>query len=461
MSVEGKLHVVVLAAGKGTRMRSTKPKVLHTLAGQPMLAHVLNTAKQLMPASLNVVVGFKADEVRAAFADLSINWITQSEQLGTGHAVKCAVDQLHADANDKVLVLLGDVPLIDVSSLRNLIEQSQHSPVALLTSRAENPDGYGRIVRDQAGEVVAIVEQKDADAATLAIKEVNTGIMLLAFAHLKDWLAQLRPQNAQGELYLTDVIAMARDEGLPIVAEVADAHWRTVGVNDLTALSDCEQQYQLQQARALQRQGVQVVDPWRFTVRGLLAAEPDVFIDVGCIFEGEVVLESGAQIGPYCYLRNCVVGSQTQVAAYSHLDGARIGSKAIVGPYARLRPGSRLSAGCKVGNFVEIKNASLASGAKVNHLSYVGDAVVGQGSNLGAGTITCNYDGANKHRTSIGENVFVGSAVQLVAPVSVGDGATIAAGSTITEDVAAGSLSLARSRQVEKRGWKRPDKQND
>lgn len=451
-------HIVILAAGKGTRMRSDKPKVLHTLAGQPLLAHVLATAKALKPASLNVVVGFKAEQVKAQVNDASVNWIIQPEQNGTGDAVACALAQMDVAAHDRILVLLGDVPLIDTETLSGLLELNPQAAVSLLTSVVEQPEGYGRIVRDVDGQVQAIVEQKDADAQTRAIKEVNTGIMLLKAEALLRWLPQLTPKNAQGELYLTDVIAMARADGLTVAAHIADAHWRTQGINDLVALSECERHYQIAQARALQRAGVQVIDPNRFSVRGQLQVQTDVMIDVGCVFEGTVVLESGVQIEPYCVLRDCVVGAGGRVCAYSHLEGATLGAGVQVGPYARLRPGTVLEAQAKVGNFVEIKNARLGERAKANHLSYVGDATIGADSNLGAGTITCNYDGANKHHTQVGAGVFVGSAVQLVAPVQVGENATIGAGSTITRNVSADTLAVARTRQKEISGWQRPVK---
>lgn len=456
----GELHVVVLAAGKGTRMRSARPKVLHEIGGRTMLSHCLETARALSPASIRVVIGHQGDAVRGSVADSDIEWVWQDQQNGTGHAVALGVDGLDASDEARVLVLYADVPLLEATTLQQLID-APAAAVALLTVQMDHPHGYGRIIRDASGAVLRIVEQKDASEAEKQVQEVNTGILMARFADLKRWLGSLDRGNAQGELYLTDVIEMASGEGKPVRAVVADDVWSVTGINDRLALARLERVYQSRLAERLAFSGTTLVDLHRIDIRGSLTCGQDVEIDVGCVFEGEVWLGDNVRVGPHCVLRDCEVAEGATIAAFSHLEGATLGHANHVGPYARLRPGTCLEAGAKVGNFVEIKASRLGPGSKVNHLSYVGDSQVGADCNLGAGTITCNYDGANKHRTTLGDRVFVGSSTQLVAPVTVGDDATIAAGSTITRNVSQGALAIARSRQVERSDWRRPRKKTD
>ena len=450
------LGIVVLAAGQGSRMKSDRPKVLHPLAGRPLLAHVLDTARALDPARLVVVHGHGGEQVKAAFPDPDLHWVEQREQLGTGHAVQQALPAL--EGLDKVLVLYGDVPLIRPASLRGLIEGTE-SDLGLMTVTLDDPRGYGRIVRDAAGNVLRIVEEKDADEHERAIREINTGIMLLGVARLRHWLAALRPENAQGEYYLTDVIAMAVHEGVAIhVAQPADPV-EAEGVNTRAQLAALERVYQRWQAEALMEAGVTLLDPARLDVRGEVETGRDVTLDVNVILEGRVKLGDGVQVGAGSVLRNVTVAAGTTILEHCVLEDAEIGPDCRIGPFSRIRPGTRLVGGAHVGNFVEIKNSEIGHGSKVNHLSYVGDTTMGGGVNIGAGTITCNYDGANKHRTLIGNEAFIGSNTALVAPVSVGDGATIGAGSVIVKEAPAGELTLARARQVTIPGWKRPVKQ--
>ena len=447
------MNIVILAAGKGTRMRSDLPKVLHPLAGVPLLGHVLERARELAPRRIVVVYGHGGEAVRAAIPGEDITWVVQSPQRGTGHAVMQAAPHLLDD--HPTLVLYGDVPLIGLETLRGLVAQAQGEALALLTVVLRDPAGYGRIVRN-AGRIVSIVEHKDADAKTLAITEVNTGILVAPTAALRRWLAGLTDGNAQKEYYLTDIVAAAVAEGVAVrsahPAEVAE----TLGVNSRAQLAELERLVQRRRAEALMEAGVTLADPSRVDIRGTLECAQDVFIDIGCVFEGTVRLGRGVSIGPHCVVRDSELGSDTQVLAFSHLDGARAGERARIGPYARLRPGTELAADTHVGNFVEIKASRLGAGSKANHLAYVGDAEVGERVNIGAGTITCNYDGANKHRTVIEDDAFIGSDTQLVAPVRVGRGATLGAGTTLTRDAPAGQLTVSRTRQSTVAGWQRP-----
>ncbi len=450
------LDIVILAAGQGTRMRSALPKVLHEVAGKSMLGHVIDTARALAPRKIHVVIGHGAEQVRQRLAAEDIHFVLQAEQLGTGHAVAQAMPQVDAD---KVLILYGDVPLTRVETLAALLQQVNEQQLGLLTVQLADPSGYGRIIRDAAGEVQAIVEHKDASEAQRAIREGNTGILAVPGKRLGEWLGRLSNSNAQGEYYLTDVIAMAVTDGLRVATETAAEEMEVLGANDRLQLAQLERYYQWRAARQLMAQGVTLRDPARFDVRGEVQAGRDVLIDVNVILEGKVLIEDGVQIGANCVIKDSILRRGAQVKANSHLDGAELGEGADCGPFARLRPGSRLGAGAHVGNFVELKNAVLGAGAKAGHLSYLGDAEVGARSNIGAGTITCNYDGANKHRTVMGEDVFIGSNTALVAPISLGDGATTGAGSVVTSDVPEQGLAVARARQRVIESWKRPQKQ--
>ncbi|MEL7613511.1 bifunctional UDP-N-acetylglucosamine diphosphorylase/glucosamine-1-phosphate N-acetyltransferase GlmU [Vreelandella titanicae] len=449
------LDIVILAAGKGTRMRSQIPKVLHPLAGKPMVQHVLDTASGLQPDRTHVVIGHGADQLREVLAEKPVKFAVQAEQKGTGHAVAQALEQL---GSGKVLILYGDVPLLQRESLSELLAHVDEQHMGLLTVTLADPTGYGRIVRDDAGEAVAIVEQKDASSAELAITECNTGIMAMTSAQLKRWLPQLSAENAQGEYYLTDVIAMAAAEGIKVCTAQPASAVEVEGVNNRAQMARLERVYQRQLANKLMAQGVALADPERLDVRGRLTCGHDVFIDVGCVFEGEVELGEGVRIGPYCVIKNSTIGAESVIEPHSVIDGTVAAGLNQVGPFARLRPGTRLAVKAKVGNFVETKNADVGEGSKINHLSYVGDARLGRDVNVGAGTITCNYDGANKHHTDIGDNAFIGSNTALVAPVSVGKGATIGAGSTIAKDVTDYALAVTRGRQLEKIDWLRPSK---
>lgn len=450
------LEIAVLAAGKGTRMRSERPKVLHDLAGRPLLHYVLETARALGPRRIHVVYGHGGDQVRERCPGDDVHWVLQAEQRGTGHALQQALAAIPDAAT--VLVLYGDVPLIRRETLQTLVEMAGGANVSLLTVTLDEPAGYGRIVRDRDGRIERIVERKDASAAELAITEVNTGFLAAPAARLKDWIARLTNANAQGEYYLTDIIGMAVGEGLDIVAHRPSDTWETLGVNSKTELAQLERVHQHNQARALMEQGATVRDPARLDVRGTVAVGRDVEIDVNVVLEGRVVLGDGARIGPNCYLRDVEVGAGTVVLPQCVLEEATIGDGCRIGPFARLRPGTRLANHAHVGNFVEIKNAVVGESAKINHLTYVGDAQIGRDVNIGAGTITCNYDGANKHRTVIQDNAFIGSNTALVAPVTIGAGATIGAGSVITRDAPPGELTLSRAEQKTRSGWKRPTK---
>lgn len=449
------LDIVILAAGQGTRMRSALPKVLHPVAGRSMLGHVIHSARQLSPVGIHVVIGHGAEQVRDAFADEDIQFVVQAEQLGTGHAVAQAQQGL---ASATTLVLYGDVPLIQVETLRALLEKATENQVALLTVELADPTGYGRIIRDSQGKVTAIVEHKDATVAQRAVREGNTGILALPTALLAGWMSRLSNNNVQGEYYLTDVIAMAVADGLEVVTHSAAQAMEVQGANDRRQLAQLERFYQLREAERLMADGVTLRDPSRLDIRGDVIVGQDVTLDVNVVLEGRVVIEDNVQIGANVVIRDSVIKRGAIIKAFTHLEGAIVGEGADAGPFARLRPGTVLDEKAHVGNFVELKNAHMGPGAKAGHLSYLGDATIGARANIGAGTITCNYDGANKFRTVLGEDVFIGSNNALVAPVSVGNGATTAAGSTITTDVPERQLGVARARQRNIEGWKRPEK---
>ena len=449
------LSVVILAAGKGTRMYSDLPKVLHPIAGKPMVKHVIDTVKHLNARQINLIYGHGADLLKERLADEPVNWVFQAEQLGTGHAMQQAAPFFADDEN--IMMLYGDTPLIQQSTLERLIAQKPENGIALLTVKLENPTGYGRIIREN-GSVVAIVEQKDASAEQLKIQEINTGVMVASGASFKKWLGNLNNNNAQGEYYITDVIAMANEDGFQVQAVQADEFMEVEGVNNRLQLAALERFYQKKQAEKLLLAGVTLIDPSRFDVRGTVEHGKDVSIDVNVILEGNVKLGNNVKIGAGCVLKNVTVGDNVEIKPYSVLEDAVIGEKSAIGPFSRLRPGTQLAEGAHVGNFVEIKNAQVGKGSKVNHLTYVGDAEVGSNVNIGAGVITCNYDGANKFKTIIGDDVFVGSDSQLVAPVEIANGATIGAGSTITKNVSEGELVITRVAQKHIQGWQRPTK---
>jgi bifunctional UDP-N-acetylglucosamine pyrophosphorylase/glucosamine-1-phosphate N-acetyltransferase len=439
-------------------MRSRLPKVLQPLAGRPMLAHVLDTARALGAEAIHVVYGHGGDEVRAAFTDAALNWHEQAEQLGTGHAVGQALPAI-PDAH-RVLVLCGDVPLIRAAALEGLVHAADPDALALLTAELDDPAGYGRIQRGIDGSVTACIEHADADDDQRRISEINTGLMAAPASSLRRWIAQLDTGNAQGEYYLTDVVALAVAENAPVVGVVIDDAAEALGINDKRQLAAAERTLQRRLAGELLDAGVTLIDPERIDIRGRLEAGTDVVIDVNAIFVGDVALGDGCRIGPNVIVRESRLGPGTVVHANSVIVESVTGTGCDVGPFARLRPGTRLADGVRIGNFVEIKNSEIGAGSKANHLSYVGDATVGASVNIGAGTITCNYDGANKHRTTIGDNVAVGANVSLIAPLQIGAGATIGAGSTLTRDVSAGELSVARARQTAVPGWQRPVKKS-
>lgn len=449
------LDIVILAAGKGTRMYSDLPKVLHQLAGKTLLQHVVDRAQALDPAQICVVYGYGGALVPQAIDDPSLRMVRQEPQLGTGHALQQALPFL--DPGHVTLVLYGDVPLIGAETLLSLVQNALPGKVGLLTLTLADPHGYGRIVREH-GKVMRIVEQKDATALEMEIGEVNTGIVVLPNQFLPAWLGALKNSNAQGEYYLTDVIGLAVQQGVEVITSQPNAPWEVLGVNSKAQLAHLERLYQHNQAQALLERGVTLLDPKRIDIRGALACGRDVVIDVNCIFEGEVVLGDGVRVGANCILRDVKVAAGTRIDAFSHLEQAEIGTDCRVGPFARLRPGTSLADEVHIGNFVELKNSQVGFNSKINHLSYVGDSTVGAKVNIGAGTITCNYDGANKYRTVIGDGAFIGSNTQLVAPVLVGKGATIGAGSTITKDAPEGELTLSRAKQITISGWKRPVK---
>ena len=450
------MNVVILAAGMGKRMQSDLPKVLHALAGKPLLSHVIDTARQLSPSRCCVVYGHGGDKVPTQLAADDLQFVLQEPQLGTGHAVMQAVSKLNED--QPTLVLYGDVPLTTVATLRTLTAKAGNDKLAILTIPMDDPTGYGRIVREQ-NKIIRIVEQKDATDLERQIREVNTGIMVAPTRQLKDWLSRLSNHNAQGEYYLTDIIALAVNDNVIIESAQPSHAWETLGVNSKVQLAELERIHQLNLAHQLLEQGVTLADPARIDIRGELHCGRDVSIDVGCVFEGQVYIGQGVSIGAYCVIKNSRIADNANIKPFTHIDEASVGSDSQIGPYARLRPGTTLGSDVHVGNFVEIKNSEFGAHSKANHLAYVGDTTVGSRVNIGAGTITCNYDGANKHRTVIEDDAFIGSDTQLVAPVTVGKGATIGAGTTLTKDAPPDSLTVSRARQTTIAGWQRPVKQ--
>ena len=450
------LSIVILAAGKGTRMRSDLPKVLHRLAGRPLLWHVLQTAQEFTDACIHVVIGHRADEVRASFPEADVDWINQDQQLGTGHAVAQAMPGI--PDGDTVLVMYGDMPLIRQPTLASLCAIAEQGFVGLLTAELDDPTGYGRILHHADGSISGSVEEKDASAAERSIKEVNTGFVAAPAAKLRRWIDMLENNNAQGEYYLTDIIGRAVTDGVSVRGLTTDSVDEVLGINDRLQLARQEQYFRQRCATDCMRDGVTLIDPLRFDLRGSLAAGEDVIIDINAVLEGEISLGNRVSIGPNVVLRNVEIGDDTTILANCVIEEAVIGKAACIGPFARIRPEVQLADKTRVGNFVELKKSTVDTGSKINHLSYIGDTSVGSQVNIGAGTITCNYDGANKHRTVIGDRAFIGSDTQLIAPVEVGADATIGAGSTITRDTPAGELTLSRSEQKTRKGWQRPVK---
>lgn len=459
------LDIVILAAGKGTRMKSDLAKVLHPIGGQSMLSHVIATAKQLGNHPIHIITGHGADQVKASLQQdraikrtslTEFNYIQQTQQLGTGHAVQQALSSLNDDSI--TLILYGDVPLTGLETLEGLVKKVNKNTLGLLTVTLANPTGYGRIVRNADNEVTAIVEQKDASLEELAVQEVNTGIIAVHSCHLKKWLPLLSNDNAQGEYYLTDIISMAVADGMGVETDQPQAEWEVIGINNRQQQAELERIFQANQASQQMQNGVTLLDPARFDCRGNLECGSDVVIDVNCVFEGDNKLGDGVTIGPNCIIKNTTIGSNSEIKANSILEDSILASSCTVGPFARLRPGTELAKEAKIGNFVETKKAIIGEGSKINHLSYVGDAILGKEVNIGAGTITCNYDGVNKHQTTIGDKVFVGSNTALVAPVILGDGSTIGAGSTINKNVENETLALTRSPQKTLKDWRRPTK---
>ncbi|HGO5816321.1 TPA: bifunctional UDP-N-acetylglucosamine diphosphorylase/glucosamine-1-phosphate N-acetyltransferase GlmU [Mannheimia haemolytica] len=449
------LSVVILAAGKGTRMYSDLPKVLHPVAGKPMVKHVIDTAKQLDAQQIHLIYGHGADLLKARLSEEPVNWVFQAEQLGTGHAMQQAAPFFADDEN--IVMLYGDAPLITKATLERLIAAKPENGIALLTVELENPTGYGRIIREN-GSVVAIVEQKDANEAQLKVKEVNTGVMVASGASFKKWLKNLNNNNAQGEYYITDVIAMANQEGFKVQAVQATEFMEVEGANNRLQLAALERFYQKREAEKLLLAGVTIIDPSRFDLRGTVTHGKDVQIDVNVILEGEIKLGNNVKIGAGCVLKNCEIGDNVEIKPYSVIEDSIVGAKSAIGPFSRLRPGAELAEETHIGNFVEIKKATIGKGSKVNHLTYVGDAEIGKECNIGAGVITCNYDGANKFKTIIGDNVFVGSDSQLIAPVTIASGSTIGAGATVTKDITENELVISRVPQRHIQGWQRPTK---
>ncbi|MES2604493.1 MAG: bifunctional UDP-N-acetylglucosamine diphosphorylase/glucosamine-1-phosphate N-acetyltransferase GlmU [Pseudomonadota bacterium] len=450
------INVVVLAAGKGTRMYSSQPKVLHKLAGRSLLQHVIDTATQLSAATTQIVIGHGADQVRQAVGDQKVNFVLQEQQLGTAHAVHQALPHLEQDAI--ALVLYGDVPLVQAETLQKLLLATDANSMAVLTCNVANPAGLGRIVRDASGNISAIVEDKDANTVQKAIREINTGMMAIPVQRLHQWLPRIKTNNAQGEYYLTDIVQLALADGCQVLTSICEDEQETAGINNRLQLAELERHYQQREAKKLLLKGVTLRDPARFDLRGKVTVAQDVEIDINVILEGAVSLGNNVKIGANCSLKNCTVGDGTEISANSVLEDAVIGKDCSIGPFARIRPGTELADEAKVGNFCEIKKSKIGRHSKVNHLSYVGDSQLGNDVNIGAGTITCNYDGVNKFKTIIGDNVFIGSNSALVAPVTVASGATVGAGSVITKDVAEKQLALARGRQSNIDGWQRPQK---
>ncbi len=455
--MRSKLHIVILAAGVGKRMKSSLPKVLHKLAGKPMLAHVLEAAQALQPHRVCVVIGHAGDQVKNFFSSDELTWAKQEPQLGTGHAVLQALP--HLDREGATLILYGDVPLVQTETLSKLVQESMGEKCVILTTALENPSGYGRIIRNRDTHAIArIVEQKDATEAELRVNEINTGIMLVPNKYLLEWLPKLENNNAQQEYYLTDVIKMAVEKKVAVVSTQPKNSWEILGVNSRAQMAELERLYQREYANRLLDEGVTLYDPSRIDVRGKLECGSDVEIDVNCVFEGQVKLGNDVKIKANCVLKDVTVADGTTIHAFTHIENAAIGKNCKIGPYSRIRPNTNLSDDVHIGNFVEIKQSHIANGSKVNHLSYIGDTVMGQNVNIGAGTITCNYDGAYKHQTVIEDHVFIGSDTQLIAPVTIAQGATIGAGSTITKDTPENELTLSRTRQMTLTGWKRPSK---
>lgn len=455
--MRSKLHIVILAAGIGKRMKSSLPKVLHELAGKPMFSHVLEAAGALQPYRVCVVIGHGGEQIRERFCTSDLIWIKQEPQLGTGHALLQALPEL--DDEGSTLILYGDVPLVQAETLSRLIQEGVEEKCAILTTELENPYGYGRIIRNKDTHAIAcIVEQKDADETQLSVNEINTGIMHIPNRKLHMWLPKLKNDNAQKEYYLTDLIKMAVDENIPIVSTQPKHNWEILGVNSRTQMAELERIYQKENANRLLEDGVTLYDPSRIDVRGQLECGSDVEIDINCLFEGHVKLGNNVKIKANCILRDVTVSDGTIIYPFSHIENSEIGKGCKIGPYSRIRPNTNLNDNVHIGNFVEIKQSHISGGSKVNHLSYIGDTVIGQNVNVGAGTITCNYDGAYKHQTIIEDNVFIGSDTQLVAPVKISQGTTIGAGSTITKDTPENELTLSRAKQVTLAGWKRPSK---
>ncbi|WP_105530521.1 bifunctional UDP-N-acetylglucosamine diphosphorylase/glucosamine-1-phosphate N-acetyltransferase GlmU [Solimicrobium silvestre] len=452
------MNIVILAAGMGKRMRSDLPKVLHNIAGKPLVNHVLDTARGLSPATLCVIYGHGGEQVPTKLAASDVQFAKQEPQLGTGHAVQQALPFLNETL--PTLILAGDVPLTKLSSLQALVAAAGSDKLGILTVDLTDPTGYGRIVRED-GKISKIVEHKDATSAQHAIREVNTGIMIMPTTKLKQWLATLSNNNAQGEYYLTDVIAKAVADGVELVSAQPDAEWETMGVNSKTQLAELERLYQRNQADLLLENGVTLLDPQRIDIRGTLQCGRDVSIDVGCIFEGNVTVEDGVQIGAYCVIKDAHLAKNSNIKPFCHIDGSTVGAGSQIGPYARLRPGAELAADVHIGNFVEVKKSQIGAHSKANHLAYIGDATIGERVNIGAGTITCNYDGVNKFRTIIEDDAFIGSDSQLIAPVTVGKGATLGAGTSLSKDAPAGQLTVSRARQVSIAGWVRPVKKTN
>ncbi len=451
------LHIVILAAGEGTRMNSPLPKVLQPLGGRPLLSHLMDTTRELEPHAVHVVYGSFPERVIEAMAGYpEISWVMQEDRLGTGHAVIQALPKIPDDA--RVLILYGDHPLVPADVLRQLINRAK-SAMTLLTINLQRPRGYGRILRDRLGRVTGIVEEKDASGNERKISEVNTGIMLVSSAALKTWLGKINNDNVQGEYYLTDIVGLAHDDEVSIEAVIAPDSVDLMGANDRVQLAALERRYQHKTVQTLMRNGVSVADPERIDLRGKLETGNDVYIDVNCVFEGSNSLADGCRVGPGCVLTDCTIGPGTVIKPYSVLEGVLCGADCEIGPFARLRPDTRLADNVRVGNFVEVKKTTLGEGSKASHLSYLGDTTVGSAVNIGAGTITCNYDGANKYQTTIGDGAFIGSDSQLVAPVSIGKNATVGAGSTITKDVGDDELGISRAQQKNVSGWQRPEKE--
>lgn len=451
--------VIILAAGQGTRMCSSMPKVLHTLAGKPMLTHTIESAQQLGAERIHVVIGHGAEQVKQHYTDYDVHWCVQHKQLGTGHAVAQALPEVND--NNTVLIMYGDVPLLKTDTLDKLIKAAASGCLSLLTVVLDNPTGYGRIVRDAKSCIKSIVEQKDATSEQLAINEVNTGIMAVSAQHLCRWLPKLNADNAQSEYYLTDIIAMAVNEGVSVVAQQPASPWEVQGVNNRQQLSELERYYQIGLAKQLMRDGATLADPARIDIRGNVKAGKDIFIDVNCVFIGDVNIADNVSVGPNCVIENATIGQGSSIKANTVIENAVVGEHCDVGPFARLRPNTVMAKGSRVGNFVELKNTKLGSSSKVNHLAYVGDSTIGQQSNIGAGTITCNYDGVNKFKTTMGNNVFIGSNSTLVAPITIEDRGFVGAGSIVTKDVPSDNLAIGRGKQKNIEGWIRPVKKQD